>query len=105
MFLWNARSIVNKTDYVKSLFTSKSVDVFCITETWLHDQVLDNEFIPHGYSIYRRDRINKRGGGVLIAVSNKLRSKLVISHPDAEIITIELCGSPKNYFYPVFMYR
>ena len=42
---------------------------------------------------------------MLIAVSNKLRSKLVISHPDAEIISVELCVSPKKLLFPVFMYR
>ena len=75
-------------------------DIFCITETWLNSRVLDNEFVPQGYTVYRAYR---RGGGVLIAVCNNIRSKLVTNHPDAEIITIELCISPKNFIYPVSM--
>lgn len=98
MFLWNARSLVNKLDYVQSLFISKSVAVFCITETWLNQNVLDNEFVPAGFTVYRRDRRNKKGGGVLIAVSNNIRSKLVLTHVFAEIITVELCLTPKSLY-------
>ncbi len=45
LFLWNARSVVNKLDYVQSLFTSKCIG---ITETWLNSKILDSEFVPSG---------------------------------------------------------
>lgn len=48
--------------------------------------------------MYRRDRAYRRGGGVLIAVCNKIRSKLMTNHSDAEIISIELCISPKKLY-------
>ena len=98
MFLWNARSLLNKLNYVQSLFTSKSISILCITETWLHSNVFDHEIVPSGFTVYRRDRTNKRGGGVLIAVCSKIRSKLVFTHSFVEIITIELCLSPKCLF-------
>ena len=62
LFLWNARSIANKLDHAQSLFLSKSIDVLCITETWLHDQILNNEIVPQEYTVYMytRDRESTR---------------------------------------------
>ena len=28
-------------------------DIICITETWLHDQIFNNEILPTNYTIYR----------------------------------------------------
>ena len=58
----------------------------CINETWLSDSIYDQEILPQGYTIYRRDR-SHHGGRVLIAVSNLVSS-------DIELIDIELLLSP-----------
>ena len=92
--LWNARSLVNKLDFCQSLIYSKSYDIICITETWLHDQILNNEILPTNYMIYRRDR-ESCGGGVLIAVINAIPSKLISIQLLTETISIELDLSPK----------
>ncbi len=88
---------MNKLDYVQTLLISKSIDILCITESWLHSQIFNNEFVPPSYTVYRRDR-NRRGGGVLIIVSNQIRSKLIFTHTIVEIITIELFLSPKSLY-------
>ncbi len=66
----------------------------------MHSNISDNEIVPAGYSVYRRDRINKRGGGILIAVSNHVRSQLIHTHVNVEAISIELSLSPKNRYLP-----
>ena len=87
--MWNARSVVNKLHFLQSLIYCKSLDVFCITETWLTDFVVNNEIAPENYTIYRRDR-GSRGGGVMIAVSNTIPSKLHFSSTSLELISVEL---------------
>lgn len=89
---WNARSVVNKLTYVKSLFTAKSIDILCITETWLHNQIHDNDLVIQ--CIEETEELKE----VLIVVSKKIRSKLILSHTNVEIITIELFLSPRNIF-------
>ena len=79
--------------------------VFC--ETWLNDLILDNEILP-GYTIHRKDRHdNARGGGVLIAVKNEIRSSRRTSFEGAqsELITIELYPANCSKFILGVFYR
>ena len=83
------------------LIYSKSISFFCITETWLHENILDNEIIPLGYKIYRRDR-KCRGGRILIAIDESIISRIVTSHPTIKLITLRrsrnYCQNDRNLF-------
>ena len=48
--------------------------IVCISETWLNDSVQLTAFNGCDYSVFRHDREVTVGGGVLIAVSNRLKS-------------------------------
>ena len=85
---------MNKLTFLQSIMLSTPFDLFCVTETWLTDQIYDNEIHPHNYTIYRRDR-HSRGGGVAIIVSNQIPSRLISSHDSVKMITIELSLVPK----------
>ena len=55
-------------------------DVIILTETWLNDEINSLQLFGPIYNVFRNDRDQAisgktRGGGVLIAVSNKLASK------------------------------
>lgn len=64
---WNANSITNKkTEFIHFLHHYE-VDIACITETHLSN--CNKLFIPN-YKIYRSDRTNSKGGGVLIAINS-----------------------------------
>ena len=65
---------VYKIDVFQQLVYSGDYDVVCVCETWLNDLVLDNELLA-GYSIFRRDRLGRTGGGLLIAVKDTIRTK------------------------------
>ena len=56
----------------QKLVYSNAYDIICVTETWLKDFFLDSEILDTGYSIFRRDRAEREGGGVLIAVKDNL---------------------------------
>ena len=42
---------------------------------WLDNSISNHELLPCGYIISRRDRENKRGGGVLLAVKDSMKTE------------------------------
>lgn len=44
----------------------------CSEETWLNDDFNDSELLLDGYNIFRFDRANRRGSGVLPAINSRL---------------------------------
>jgi len=75
--LLNARSIVNKHDELCLLTSIYHPKLICITETWLHKNITDNIVSIPGYVIIRNDRENKKGGGTMIYVCEKLPFELL----------------------------
>ena len=71
----NIRGIGSKrTDLIDLIDTSvqgRQPDVLLLSETWL-TPYSPQIFIP-GYELFHQDRIDKRGRGVAILISNKLR--------------------------------
>ena len=71
----------------------------CTCETWLNDTVLNNELLP-GYSVFRRDRIERNGhGGVLVAVRENTHTthRKDLERNDVECLVVELrteCNKP-----------
>ena len=61
----NARSLCNKTCGVLELLKDNSIDLYCVTETWLktNDAAKFAEIHDHGYDVYSAPR-RGRGGGV-----------------------------------------
>jgi ribonucleases P/MRP protein subunit RPP40 len=51
-------------------------EIIGITETWLNKDIQDSEIHLSNYTMYRRDRTDRIGGGVLIYVKNKIKSIL-----------------------------
>ena len=77
----NARSICNKQHELNELIICKRPDFLSITETWLRDDVkltaFNNDIGGSDYTVFRQDRSNGGGGGVLLGVINSLKCKLV----------------------------
>ena len=68
----NARSIRNKVFDLQALLLTDCVDIIALFETWLDDNFLDSEFHLNDYNIFRKDRSNRRGGGVLLAIKDQI---------------------------------
>ena len=79
-FLANARSLKNKFQDLRAVVFAEQFDILAITETWFDSSVLDHKVLPSSYAIYRRDRQDRRGGGVFLAVHNDL----LVRSPDLE---------------------
>ena len=83
-----------KLNEIKSTFAiEKEVDVICISETWLHDQISDDDIMIAGYNKpHRSDRIGNRYGGVCAYVTENLAcERLTTLEPvGIELIWLEL---------------
>lgn len=70
---------------------SNPYDIICVTETWLKDFFLDSEILDIGYTIFRRDKVKREGGGMLKALKDVLdyrrRSDL---ETGLEVLCVEL---------------
>ena len=85
---YNINSVLK---YKQELLTTfPEVDIFSLNETRLPTPTA-HLFFP-GYTIYRQDRQDKAGGGVLLALRNTIQSNHVFSDTieHNEIVTIEL---------------
>ena len=75
----NIRGIGSKKtqllDLIDNSTDHKELDVILLSETWL-TPFSPNLNIP-GYTLHRHDRLQKKGGGVAILVSNKLRCNVL----------------------------
>ena len=101
---------------------SRAPDIVVLNETWLKESVNNSEILPSSlYTIFRRDRcpeshpidkdnpkkFRRNGGGVLIAISNKLTatSKIIPLKCMAEILGIEIFLENKTKFIIATCYR
>jgi len=75
-------------------------DVIVLTETNLCCDINDSELGLANFDIYRRDRYNYfsplSGGGVLIAVSKKLKSSLLLKDSECEQIFLKVISQNKS---------
>lgn len=81
--------MVNKLKVFHSFVSVSDFQILAITETWCSKDVLDNEIFPPGYNVYRKDR-DSRGGGVLLAVTDRLFSKLITVDAFSESIIVQV---------------
>lgn len=56
---------LSKFEEFKLCFHNSKVDVICLRESWLTDNIPDSLIEIEGYNIVRNDRIYSRGGGCL----------------------------------------
>lgn len=79
VYYQNVRGLRTKADEFSSNLALSSFDIICLTETWLCAEIHDSQYFANDYTVFRRDRDysatgQRFGGGVLIAVSSKLKS-------------------------------
>ena len=71
----NIRSLLKKIDQLRVILEPSNIDIFTISETWLHPKIENHLINVQGYTAYRLDRghcittkkglTTKRGGGLL----------------------------------------
>ena len=66
----NGKKTSNLSQF-QDLVHTEYADLVFVTETWLNKDINDEEILPDGYGIYRKDR-QRRAGGVLLAIRSNL---------------------------------
>ena len=68
----NVRSLPNKIDDLNTVINSNHIDVAVTTESWLNDDIPDQAVSINGYTLFRKDRKGRTGGGVACFVKSSL---------------------------------
>ncbi|KAL9913154.1 uncharacterized protein ACN427_000867 [Glossina fuscipes fuscipes] len=100
----NVRGLNSK---IRSTFlNSVSTEFFCLafTETWLKPDLHSSELFHNSFQVFRNDRGNRIGGGVLIAISASVPSNSIEfpTSPAVEFIAIRAKMPNKQLFTTYF---
>ena len=68
----NARSIINKKNELNIMVDEIKPHIIGITESWANNDIRDAELGLEVYVIFRKDRIGRRGGGVLLYIKETI---------------------------------
>lgn len=104
------RGLRTKTSEALTNSRSLDLDIYLLTETWLHSGINSLELFDSSFSVFRNDRYESnsslvssnipKGGGVLIAIKNKFKSIQISSElfKSLELTTIKIDLDYKNLF-------
>lgn len=103
----NIQSLKSKSDQINHILLESNLDFLCLTETWLHKNSPSAALIVPGYDIYRRDRTDAKGGGVMIYVRNTIYyNEIQLQNPsDLECVALNMIISPQMSYTIVVIYR
>ena len=68
----NARSIINKKNELNIMVDDIQPHIIGITESWANNDITDAELGLEGYAMFRKDRMRRRGGGVLLYIKDTI---------------------------------
>ena len=98
----NIQSLRHKTQRLGNEFWD--FDMICVAETWLQEDISDDDVKIEGFKIHRKDRVGGQHGGVCIYTGEHLlvkrRSDLEVE--DMELIWVEVASQHKNLLCGAF---
>ena len=80
----NARSIINKKTELNIMVDDIKPHIIGITESWANNDITNAELGLEGYVMFRKDRIGRRGGGVLLYIKDTIPAYEVQLHEEAD---------------------
>jgi len=88
--LSNIRSLKNKFEELSAVVLNSNSDINIFTETWLQPDTPDNAIKIFNYNLIRFDRLNSKGGGIIIYVKNEFHDyhvhQFVVPHTESLFI-------------------
>ena len=93
----NARSLnTEKSDELQVIASNFNVSIICVTETWLKHYIDDVNVSINGFYCERRDRANRRAGGVACYVKNDVLYTRIVELEDQSFEVLWLKLMPKK---------
>ena len=68
----DARSIINKKDELNIMVDDIKPHIIGITESWANNDITDAELGLEDYAMFRKVRMGRRGGGVLLYIKDTI---------------------------------
>lgn len=90
---FNARSLRNKIDELRIMLLNEEIDIIAITETYIDTNNIDftHEYQINSYKLYHKDRVGKRGGGVLLYIKENICSlEVQIPSNNSELLCVKI---------------
>ena len=79
-----------KLDELCAVAEATNPQVMCIVESWLSDEISDNELVIDNYQILRLDR-NRHGGGIVMYIHSSLSSHVLSAGAnDLELLVVSV---------------
>jgi exonuclease III len=101
MIHWNAHSINNKWNLFEYFMHKENIDICVLTETHLNDNTaIDITNLQLKYDFIFRNRVGKKGGGVMICVNKSIifaECEIPSSLNDIEVIIVKLFLNKTEY--------
>ena len=103
VYYTNSRSVRNKIDLLRATVCTENIDIIAITESWLDmsEKILLPEIQIQGYNIFHKDRVGRKGGGVVLYARDTLQcciNKSVKTNNNTESIWIDIKEIRENFF-------
>ena len=89
ILLTNVNRLLNKLDELYLLLSHSMVDIVCLTETWLTAEVPNCLCNLPRFILFRRDRVERLGGGVCCYVRTDINPRL-LEPPVANLHSFEV---------------
>ena len=71
---------------LRLIVQNTAVHAIAVSETWFSEKTNNNLVAINDFSLFRHDRLNKRGGGVAIYLRNGIKSRIIgKSHANAKV--------------------
>jgi len=86
----NFQSLFKKTVELSHIMKERDIDILIGTETWLTSDIKNSELLLDDYDVYRRDRTNQLGGGVLVCVRKTLNSSNIKLITTSEAVFVKV---------------
>ena len=88
----NARSIVNKINELNIMVKDIDPHIIGITESWATTDISDAELGMTGYVVFRKDRLGRRGGGVILYIKESIQAYEIKLEKEAEFEEAVWCN-------------
>ena len=98
LLLLNARGLTKHdgSNNITADVKSHNPNIAIITETWFKHEYDDNLYNIPGYSLYRRDRVKRKGGGVAMFVTSPLNCEVCNVNLSATYETLMIVVNSKT---------